>query len=92
MEIKNYIVFEVKKDDAVFSFHMPMGSTWGKALDANFEVMDHIQKFIDDAIEKSKPQKEKCADKCCADKCAEAEAEPVRLNISNPKGVEDGVK
>jgi hypothetical protein len=87
MEIKNYIVFEVKKDDAVFSFHMPMGSTWGKALDANFEVMDHIQKFIDDAIQKSKPQKEKCADKC-----AETGAEPVRLNISNPKGVEDGVK
>lgn len=58
MEIKQYISLEVKKGDHTFSFTLPAGSTWGSALDASFEMLQQINKFITEAAEKAKPVQE----------------------------------
>ena len=58
METKSCICIEVKKNDLTFSFFMPGNATYGMAYDAAFEVLAQISSLAQQAIEKSKPQKE----------------------------------
>ncbi len=53
METKQYVHLEVTKGDHTFTFTMPLGSTWGQAVDAAFEVATHVSKLATDVIERS---------------------------------------
>lgn len=52
MESKQYIKMTVTKGDHTFTFNMPVGCTWGTALDAAFDVLQEInalaKKYVDD--------------------------------------------
>lgn len=56
MEIKQIVSIEVTKNDQVFSFQMPVGTTWGSALDAAFEVLEKVKSMSDAAVDSLKPQ------------------------------------
>lgn len=56
METKQLIVLEVKKGDFTFTFNMPMGATWGSAIDAAFEVLNHISALSKQSVENAKPE------------------------------------
>jgi len=45
---------EVKKGERTFIFSMPVGSPFGEAYDAAFEVLAEIQKMSAKAVESSK--------------------------------------
>jgi hypothetical protein len=55
METKQIIVLEVKKEDSTFTFHMPAGATWGSAIDAAFEVLNHVSALQKNAVDNAKP-------------------------------------
>jgi hypothetical protein len=56
METKQYVTFEIKKDDCLFSFHMPLGATWGQAIDAAFEFLQEAHKLAAKSAENMKPK------------------------------------
>lgn len=56
METKQYIVLEIKKGESTFTFNMPLGATWGSAIDAAFEALNHITALSKEAVEKAKPK------------------------------------
>lgn len=55
IQTKQYIVLEIKKGESIFTFNMPLGATWGSAIDASFEVLNHITALSKEAVEKAKP-------------------------------------
>lgn len=55
METKQNICLEVKKGEFTFSFNMPVGTTWGSALDASFDVLNYISTMAQQAVERAKP-------------------------------------
>lgn len=55
METKQYISVEVKKGDFTFVFQMPNGASWGNALDASFDLLQHIIKMSQQASEQLRP-------------------------------------
>lgn len=55
METKQYVHLEVTKGDHTFTFKMPLGSTWGQAVDAAFEIATHVSRLATDVIERSIP-------------------------------------
>ena len=55
MDTKQYVHIEVTKGDHTFSFKMPLGCTWGQAVDASFEVATHVSKLANEVITKSTP-------------------------------------
>ena len=59
METKQIISIEVKKDENIFSFNMPLGATWGNAIDASFEIIQEIHKLAAKSVENMKPKEEK---------------------------------
>ena len=54
MDIKSHVIIEIKKDDHVFSFSMPLGAPFGKAYDAAYEVLHHIIDLSKKAAEQAK--------------------------------------
>jgi len=54
MDIHSQVVIEIKKDDHVFRFSMPLGSPFGKAYDAAYEVLQHIVDLSKKAAEQAK--------------------------------------
>ena len=42
MDIKQHISLNVTKGDHSFTFHMPVGTTWGNAVDAANEVLAQV--------------------------------------------------
>lgn len=59
MDTKQVISIEVKKDDNTFAFHMPLGATWGHAIDAAFEILQEIHKLAAKSVDTMKPKEEK---------------------------------
>jgi len=55
MEIKQVVVIQVTKDEHTFQFYMPLGSSWGKAIDASFEILSEVQKMAANAVNTAKP-------------------------------------
>jgi len=56
MDTKQYVCLEVVKGDHKFTFSMPLGCTWGNAIDASFEVLTHVNQLAQNIIEQSKPE------------------------------------
>lgn len=55
MDTRQVIVLEVKKGDFTFTFNMPSGATWGSAIDAAYEVLNHISALSQQSVENAKP-------------------------------------
>lgn len=55
MEIKQAIVISVQKGDHFFSFTMPVGSSWGNALDASFDILSEVNKLSQQAVSSAQP-------------------------------------
>jgi len=55
MDSKQHITLNVTKGDHTFTFTMPVGSTYGTALDASFDILDHLRELVHKAVENSKP-------------------------------------
>lgn len=54
METKQHITLEVKKDEFTFVFHMPNGASWGNAIDASFDIIQHINVLYKKSLESIK--------------------------------------
>lgn len=59
METKQYVVLETTKNDLTFKFMMPVGGTFGQAIDAAYEFLNEAHKMASKSIEATKPQEEK---------------------------------
>jgi hypothetical protein len=55
METKQYITLEVTKGDFNFSFQMPLGATWGNAIDASFDVLQKLNELSQQSTQALKP-------------------------------------
>ena len=42
MDLRSYVSIEVKKNDRVYSYLMPVGAPFGEAYDAAFEVLQSV--------------------------------------------------
>ena len=58
MDLRSNVVIEIKKNDNVFQFVMPMGSPFGEAYDAAFQCLSKIIEMAKEAAEKAKPKDE----------------------------------
>jgi len=54
MDQKLVCNFEVKKNDRVYSLHMPVGAPIGEAYDAVFEMLQEILELSKKAVENAK--------------------------------------
>lgn len=55
MKLNSIISLEVEKDGHLFSFNMPVGSSWGSCYNAAFEVLLKIVDLSREAAEKARP-------------------------------------
>lgn len=55
MVSKQNVTLEVTKGDFTFVFHMPFGCTWGNAIDASFEILQHVNQLAQKSVEAVKP-------------------------------------
>lgn len=55
MEQKAVVNLEVKKGERTFVFTMPIGSPYGEAYDAAFNVLNEILEMSKKAVEAAKP-------------------------------------
>lgn len=58
METKQCICLEVKQGESTFNFYMPLGSTWGQAIDASYAILEQVKNMASQSIENSKPKVE----------------------------------
>ena len=71
MDIKSYVDVEIKKNDRVYHFLMPVGAPFGEAYDAAFESLTSITEMAKNAVEQAKPKE-----------AGEAAAEPVEAELA----------
>ena len=62
MDQKAYVCLEVKKDENVFKFLMPMGAPLGQAYDAAFACLQEIVSLSKDAAERARAQEAPAAE------------------------------
>lgn len=55
MDVKQTLIFEVKKNDFNFQFIVEQGATWGSALDAAYEILEQVGKMSQENAAKLKP-------------------------------------
>lgn len=55
METKQYITLEVQKGDFNFVFQMPMGASWGNAIDSAFEILQKLNDLSQQSVQALKP-------------------------------------
>ena len=55
MEAKQVVTLTIQKGDHSFSFHMPMGSSWGMAIDAAFDILNEVNRLATKSVESAKP-------------------------------------
>ena len=58
MELKSLILVEVKKDDRVYRFEMPVGAPLGECYDAAFQALNKIAELMRDAASKAERKDE----------------------------------
>ena len=55
MEAKNFIHFEVVKENRCYTFQLPVGGSFGEAYDACFQVLEQIMEMSKKAVDAAKP-------------------------------------
>ncbi len=55
MEMKQNISFEVEKGGFVFVLHMPIGASYGNAIDASFEMLQKLNELAQQSALALKP-------------------------------------
>jgi hypothetical protein len=55
MDVKQCICIEIKNEDKVFTFTLPVGATWGNAIDAAFGFLDYVSKQSQESVSNAKP-------------------------------------
>jgi len=55
METKQHVTLEVQKGDYIFVFHMPVGASWGNAIDASFDILQRLNQLAAQSAEQLKP-------------------------------------
>lgn len=55
MEVKQHITLTTTKGDATFTFLIPVGTTWGNAVDAAYEILTEVGTMAKKSIDQSKP-------------------------------------
>ena len=56
MDVRQNITISMAKGDHVFTFIMPVGTTWGNAVDAAHEILAHVGQMATQSIAQTKPQ------------------------------------
>ena len=54
MEARQLISVSVTKGDQVFTFHIPVGTTWGNAVDAAYEILQEVGNMAKKSMEQAK--------------------------------------
>lgn len=67
MDLRSYVDVEVKKNDRVYHFFMPVGAPYGEAYDAAFDALTSITDLAKQAVEQARPKE-------AADKPEEAQS------------------
>jgi hypothetical protein len=62
MEVKSQVLLEVKKNDRVYTFSLPMGAPFGECYDACFESLQKILELAQQSAEKARPQESNDSD------------------------------
>ena len=55
MELKQNISLEIEKGGFNFVFHMPVGASWGNAIDASFEMLQKLNELSQQSAQALKP-------------------------------------
>lgn len=55
MELKQNVTMEVKKGDYTFVFHMPVGASWGNAMDASFDILQKLNELAKQSAQALNP-------------------------------------
>ena len=55
METKQHVTLEVQKGVYTFVFHMPVGASWGNAIDASFDILQRLNQLAAQSAEQLKP-------------------------------------
>lgn len=55
MELKQNISIEVQKGDYTFVFHMPVGASWGNAIDASFDILQRLNELAKQSAQALNP-------------------------------------
>lgn len=55
MEIKQLICVSSTKGQQVFSLHIPVGTTWGNAVDAASEILAEVCNMAKQSMDQAKP-------------------------------------
>ena len=55
MEVKQHITLTTTKGDATFTFLIPVGTTWGNAVDAAHEILSEVCNMAKKSMEQSQP-------------------------------------
>lgn len=58
MDIVSKVAIEIKKEDRVYRFEMPVGAPFGECYDSAFQVLNKIAELSKEAAEKVKPAEE----------------------------------
>jgi hypothetical protein len=61
MEVKQHITLTTTKGDATFTFHIPVGTTWGNAVDAAYEILTEVGAMAKKSMEQMKPTEDAAA-------------------------------
>lgn len=56
MDIKSTVVIEIKKNDNVYRFEMPVGAPFGECYDAAFQTLNKVSELAKEAADKMNPQ------------------------------------
>ena len=59
METKQYVCFEVVKNDNVYRLMIPGGSGYGELYDAVFEMLNETVKLAQEAAQQAHPEQQK---------------------------------
>ena len=55
MDVKQAIILENKKGDFTFTYVVPVGSSWGQALDSAYEILQQVSKMSQENADRLKP-------------------------------------
>ena len=58
MTTKQTITVIASKGDQEFTFHMPVGTSWGNAVDAAWDIAQHVSDMARQSMQASKPVNE----------------------------------